>query len=137
MPQRRQEAPLQRSPSFLRGKKINKPASPGPKKQAPPKGSPALTLSRRTEYLIVLECQERQGSALATCVCVGEETGCAQLGGVTGLGLGEKGLLASGYKDSLDPRPGLPLAARPAHERGSFKGYTSAGWIGGGEEGWG
>lgn len=57
--------------------KINKPASPGPKKHAPPKGSLVLTLSRHAEYLIILECQERQGSALATRVCVGEETGCA------------------------------------------------------------
>lgn len=48
--------------------------------------------------------------------------GCAQPGSATGLGLGEEGFLASGCKDSLDPRPGLTLAAWPAHERVSFKG---------------
>lgn len=59
----RQAALLQCSLPFLRRKK--KPASPGPKKQAPPKGSLVLRLSRQAEDLIVLECQERQESALA------------------------------------------------------------------------
>lgn len=61
----RQAAPLQCSLSFLRRKKKKKTASPGPKKQAPPKGSLVLRLSRQAEDLIVLECLERQESALA------------------------------------------------------------------------
>lgn len=47
------------------GKKTKKPASPGAKKQAPPKGSLVIRLSRQPEYLIVLGCPERQESALA------------------------------------------------------------------------
>lgn len=66
----------------------------------------------------------RLNSSPGTCVCVcvgGRGMGCAQLGGATGLGLGE-GLIAPGYKDSLAPGPGLILVARPIHEeRGSFK----------------
>lgn len=99
---------------FSEGKKktkTKKPASPGPKKQALPKGSLVLRLSRQPEYLIVLECQERQGSPWHLCLCRGGD----RLRPARSSHWSEEGCLASGYKDSLDPRPGL--LKRDAHSR--------------------
>lgn len=91
--------------------KTKKPASPGSKKQALPKGSLVLRLSRQPEYLIVLECQERQGSPWHLCLCRGGNG----LRPARSSHWSEEGCLASGYKDSLDPRPGL--LKRDAHSR--------------------